>query len=517
MNHPIPDEALDDRLGFTGTSGAGKTYSAGTVVERVLDRRGRVIIIDPLGVWYGLRLLADGKTPSPHNVVIFGGPHGDLPITEHAGALIGETVASMAESCVLDLSAIGTKAADRRFMLAFLTALYRNAAGEPVHVVFDEADMWAPQRLLDRDGDAAKLVGMMETIVRRGRIKGFIPWLITQRPAVLSKDVLSQVDGLVAFKLTSSQDRDAIGAWVEGSADKQQWREIWASLPTMQRGQGVLWAPARGVLSTVKFPEKLTFDSSRTPKRGESKRTTTLKPINLDKLQERLSAVKAEVDANDPKALRAEITRLKAELAKKPAGAVETDAAAIAAAEQRGFQRGFKDGFEDANAQARQSLDVHRNLIGESIKNFCASATHTLSVLTLDLQIPNDIESGSPTGRTVPAPTRPPVVPPAARSSSPAASGDGNLAGPQQRILNSLATWARMGERQPNNAQVAWLAGYSPSSTSYTNPRSALKTAGLIEYPSPDRLSITSDGQAAARPFTDDWARSPHDICGPAA
>jgi hypothetical protein len=322
---------------------------------------------------------------------------------------------------------------------------------------------------------------------------------------------------LVAFKLTSSQDRDAIGAWVEGSADKQQWREIWASLPTMQRGQGVLWAPARGVLSTVKFPEKLTFDSSRTPKRGESKRTTTLKPINLDKLQERLSAVKAEVDANDPKALRAEITRLKAELAKKPAGAVETDAAAIAAAEQRGFQRGFKDGFEDANAQARQSLDVHRNLIGESIKNFCASATHTLSVLTLDLQIPNDIESGSPTGRTVPAPTRPPVVPPAARSSSPAASGDGNLAGPQQRILNSLATWARMGERQPNNAQVAWLAGYSPSSTSYTNPRSALKTAGLIEYPSPDRLSITSDGQAAARPFTDDWARSPHDICGPAA
>ena len=52
---------LDDRLGFTGTSGAGKTYSAGTVVERVLERRGHVIIIDPLGVRYGLRLLADGR------------------------------------------------------------------------------------------------------------------------------------------------------------------------------------------------------------------------------------------------------------------------------------------------------------------------------------------------------------------------------------------------------------------------------------------------------------------------
>ena len=144
MKHPIPDEALDDRLAFTGTSGSGKTYNAGGAVERVLARGARVVTIDPLGVWYGLRLLADGKTPSPHDVVIFGGPHGDLPITEHAGALIGDTVAGMAESCVLDLSATGTKAAERRFMLAFLTALYRNASGEPVHVIFDEADMWRP-------------------------------------------------------------------------------------------------------------------------------------------------------------------------------------------------------------------------------------------------------------------------------------------------------------------------------------------------------------------------------------
>jgi hypothetical protein len=38
--HPIPDAALDDRLGFLGMTGSGKTYGAGTVVERVLRRRG---------------------------------------------------------------------------------------------------------------------------------------------------------------------------------------------------------------------------------------------------------------------------------------------------------------------------------------------------------------------------------------------------------------------------------------------------------------------------------------------
>jgi DNA helicase HerA-like ATPase len=59
----------------------------------------------------------------------------------------------------------------------------------------------------------------MQKVVRRGRIKGLVSWLITQRPAVLSKSVLSQVDGLVAFRLTASQDRAALKLWIEGQAD----------------------------------------------------------------------------------------------------------------------------------------------------------------------------------------------------------------------------------------------------------------------------------------------------------
>jgi hypothetical protein len=63
--HPIPLAALDDRLGFVGTAGSGKTYNAGTGVERLLGSGGRVIIPDPLGVWWGLGLCADGRSPAP--------------------------------------------------------------------------------------------------------------------------------------------------------------------------------------------------------------------------------------------------------------------------------------------------------------------------------------------------------------------------------------------------------------------------------------------------------------------
>lgn len=346
MKNPLTDPTLDDRLGFVGTAGSGKTYSAGTGVERLLDKGARCVICDPLDVWWGLRVNESGAGASRYSAVILGGQHGDLPINEHAGALIGETVAASAESFIVSLSTLGTKAAERRFMLAFLVALYRHTNGEPVHLIFDEADMWAPQSVRDKEGEALKLLGQMETIVRRGRVKGFIPWLITQRPAVLSKDVLSQVDGLIAFKLTASQDRDAIGAWIEGQADRQQGKEILASLPTMQRGRGVVWVPSRGILETATFPKKRTFDSSATPKRGEAKREATFKPLNVEALRSRLETVAKEQEANDPKKLQAELARLRKELARTPvdrspkkppadAGTARADKAARFAQERR--------------------------------------------------------------------------------------------------------------------------------------------------------------------------------------
>jgi hypothetical protein len=462
---PIPLAALDDRLGFVGTAGSGKTYNAGTGVERVLASGGRVIIPDPLGVWWGMGLCADGKSPSPWRekgkLVIFGGEHGDLPLNEHAGALIGETVAGMAESAILDLSSFGTKAAEIRFMLAFLTALYRHASNEPVHLVFDEADMWAPQ--VEREkGEGPKLLGMMETVVRRGRIRGFIPWLISQRPAVLNKNVLSQVDGLVAFKLTSSQDRAALGAWIEGQADREQGKAILGSLPTLPTGTGVVWLPNRNVLTTAAFPEKATFDSSRTPKRGERAERRELKPLDLDRLKGKLASIEDEAKANDPRALKAEVARLTRELAKaekakapQPAPIFALPDPDIEAAKEAAHAEGFAAGV-DASAQAIAALG------GKPMKAAARSAAAAAAAI--------------PTIAREPAPT----------------------GGPGQRILNALAWWKALGHDQPLNEQVAFIAGYSHTSTGYTNPRGALKTAGLVDYPQPGRVGLTDAGAGKA-------------------
>lgn len=486
MAHPIPKEALDDRLAFVGTAGSGKTYNAGSCVERLLASKARAVVIDPLGVWWGLRLKGDGNSASAFDIPIFGGAHGDLALTEHAGALIGETVAGMAESCIIDLSQIGTKAGERRFMLAFLTALYRGVNGSPVHLIIDEADMWAPQRLLDKEGEAAKLLGMMETIVRRGRVRGFIPWLITQRPAVLSKDVLSQADGIVSFKLTASQDRDAIGAWIEGQADKQEGKAILASLPGLERGRGVIWIPTRGILGTAAFPLKATFDSSRTPKRGEKLQDTTLRPLDLGKLKDRLAKVETETKANDPKVLKAEISALKRDLAAKPK-ANGVDHSAVQQAEATAYARGKADGYADAiKVVSAESAVVVRAL--ESAQHAAAQLEHWSK------QFPPVF-----TPRT-PATPRAPVQRP--HRITPALAADG-LTVPQRRIMTSLAFWKSIGQESPTREQVAAVAGYRPGSGNFNNIAGSLTTLGQTVVPAPGCLALNVEFEG----LTQDEAR----------
>jgi hypothetical protein len=58
---PLPADALDDRIAIVGTAGSGKTYAAKGFIERLLDTGARVTIVDPLGVWWGLRASADGS------------------------------------------------------------------------------------------------------------------------------------------------------------------------------------------------------------------------------------------------------------------------------------------------------------------------------------------------------------------------------------------------------------------------------------------------------------------------
>ena len=427
----LPADALDDRIAIVGTAGSGKTYAAKGFVERLLETGARIAIVDPLGVWWGLRASADGGAAG-YPVVVFGGRHADVPITAEMGAALGRLIASQALACVIDLSELGSSTARRRFMAAFAEALYE-ANEEPLHLVLDEADLWAPQRPIK---GWESLLGHIEEIVRRGRVRGFIPWLITQRPAVVHKDVLSQADILIAMKLTASQDRDAIGGWIEGQADRQEGKRILGDLPRLQQGEGYLWAPGRGILDRAAFPTIRTFDSSRTPKRGERLAAPgTLAAVDLTAIVAALAATEAGNPAQ-PKQDRYRQAQLERDL---------------------------------AAAKARiEILERDNRELGMRLEQIAALAAD---------RAPRS-EDAAPEKASIPDEMRARPVPPPRVASSRAVSVSAEVAHPAAKKL--LAAAARHAPARFTWGQLATLAGLKPSGGHFNAGRKDLRDAGYV-------------------------------------
>lgn len=311
----LPLDLVTQSVAILAKRGVGKTYTAAVFAEQLLEANQIPVIIDPTGAHWGLKSSADGKAPG-YPVYVFGGDHGDLPLEEASGETIARALVDHPFPAVLDVSHL-RKGQATRFLGAFLEALYR-LNRVPLHLICDEADVYAPQRPF---AEEARTLGAMEDIVRRGRIKGIGCTLITQRPAVLNKNVLTQCEMLVAMRLVHPKDIDAIKEWVAVHGDTDTARVMIADLPVLPVGTAWIWSPGWGdIFERVKIRTRKTFDSSATPKPGQRVVTPqSFAQVDIEKLGKDIAATVERAKADDPKTLRQEIARLKAEVAKKPA------------------------------------------------------------------------------------------------------------------------------------------------------------------------------------------------------
>lgn len=324
----LPFEIFSNHLAILGKTGSGKTTASKGFCEGLIKEGRRICAIDPTGVWWGLRLLADGKSEG-FPVVIFGGDHADVPLDEHSGTRLAEIIAAGSFSCVIDTSLM-TVGARTRFFTQFAEALFRTNR-KPLYLVIDEAHLFAPQGRVP-DPESGKMLHAANNLVSGGRSRGLRIMLISQRPAKLHKDSLTQVETLIAMRLIAPQDRAAVEAWIGEWADPKQGREIISSLPSLARGDGWVWSPEVGMLERIAFPKIATFDSSRAPEDGE----IISAPGNL-----------AEIDIDGIKgALSVNVNQKNS---RKPANEAISQTA-ITEAEKRGHDQGFRKGFSAGRA-----------------------------------------------------------------------------------------------------------------------------------------------------------------------
>lgn len=475
----LPLDLVTQSIAILARKGAGKTYTGSVIVEEVIRAQLPVVILDPTGAWWGLRASADGAKPGL-TVVIFGGQHADVALERGDGREIASVVIDHPGAYILDLSDLPSKAAEQGFAADFLETLYRSKRPDtgPLLLVVDEADVFAPQR---PGGEQLRTLGALESIVRRGRIKGLGDLLITQRAAVLNKNVLTQTEVLVVMQTTGPQDRAAIREWIDGNDVEDQAADVVGSLASMHTGDAWIWSPSfLRMLRRVKIRERRTFDSSRTPSAGEVRITPReFAKVDLDALGKRIAATREKAKANDPAVLRARIAELERDLATRPDAEPVTVEVPVVSAE-------MMDEFRASEVRITEGLEA---FVAE-VREFSRTISIAESIVPRR-DSPRDV--GKP--RPYLAPAIAEVLPtvPARVARAVAARVDGEarpLLGYGRRLVETLA------RRHPNRlsrTQLALLSKSSTKSSSYDAALKELRDGGYVSVVGGD-YELTSIG-----------------------
>lgn len=485
----LPLETVTQAIGILAKRRAGKSYTARRFTEQLFKTGQQVVIVDPKGDWWGIRSSADGRGPGLP-IVIIGGERGDVPIEVNAGEVVAKLVVEERVSVLLDLSPLRKKEVSS-FMTMFLETLYRLKNREqyrtPMMLVIDEADAIAPQKPYAGE---ERMLGAAEDIVRRGGQRGIGCTLITQRSAVLNKNVLTQVQILILLRTIAPQDLAAVDAWIDVHGTESERKILKASLPSLPVGEAWIWSPGwptdTGIFDRVKVLPIETFDSGATPKPGEKRiEPKNLADVDLDALSRQMSETIEKAKAENPKELQKKIRELEAQLkrAENTTPTVETKTIEKLALKEGDFRR-----FDSVIAQIDKSISKLEKL------------THQVEAVKLELSAKLEAVR-----QTTPSPATERTVqsPPPSRTVQAfpkhAARVNGDLAPRQQAILDALRELEQLGLHRPPRSVVAVFAGRGPSSSSYDNDLGHLRTArGYIDYPSGGAVSLTETGRAAA-------------------
>src|SRR5437879_3738307 len=193
------------------------------MAEQMMRLGVPIVVFDPMGIWWGLRVGVPSQffknlnvPPTGLPVVIVGGRHQDLPIpttlskTKHPIIdesklrLMVNTILKAGLSVVVDTSELSITQQTRTVGIFGDELFRRNADYGVRHVFIEEADVYCPQK---PRGETQESHTAIDNLVRRGGNYNLGVTMITQRAAVLDKDVLSQANCLIAMRLMWEPDK----------------------------------------------------------------------------------------------------------------------------------------------------------------------------------------------------------------------------------------------------------------------------------------------------------------------
>jgi hypothetical protein len=459
---------IESRLLLQANSGGGKSWA----IRRLLEQsHGQVqhLVLDIEGEFHTLR--------EQHDYVLAARAGADTLADPRTATLLAKRLLELGVSAILDLYEL--KAAARvTFVKLFLEALIDapRALWHPALVVVDEAHHFCPEQ-----GGAESAAAVID-LMTRGRKRGFCGVLATQRLSKLSKDAAAEANVKLIGRAALDVDmkRAAVELGLSGKEDL-------AHLRSLPAGHFFAFGPGLSdeVVEVVVGPVKTTH-----PRPGQ--RAAPVPPAR-EKVQKVLAQLadlpkEAEAEARTAAELRGEVVALKRQLAAKPAAAPVPDKVV-----ERPVLKDAQ--VQRLTADAEKLIRLADGLRADAVK-LQAHGNEIIAALAASTKGPQPtraLAGGGGSGAAIRAarPSRPaPVVSnPGEREAYPPA---------RLRILDALAFLEGIGIQRADRGQLAFLSDQSPSSSSYVNNLGALRTAGVVTYPSEGAVALTDAGRAVA-------------------
>ena len=484
----LPLESVTQTIAILAKRRSGKSFLMRRLTEQLFRAGQQVVTVDPKGDQWGIRSAADGKGPGLP-IVILGGERGDVPLESSGGELVAKLVVEQQVSILLDLS-LFRKHEVATFMTAFLENLYRLKAREiyrtPMMLVIDEADAIAPQK--PQKGEE-RMLGAAEDIVRRGGQRGIGCTLVTQRSAVLNKNVLTQAQMLVALRTIAPQDLAAMDAWIQVHGEPDQRKTLMESLPSLPVGDAWFWSPGwpttDGIFKRVHVLPIETFDSGATPKPGmKPVEPKHIAEVDLEALKTDMAATIARAEADDPRKLREKIIQLERQI-KIQNPKLETKTIEVPVIMKGEIKRlseiasamnRHMASFSSASSATEgiihallEKLNQVKGMAGQE-QSFDSSKSSPHSVLMTPQHIAMKDPEDTPKRLIIPRGER--------------------------RILTAIAKYPA----GRTKVQLAILTGYAHNGGGFSNYLSSLRSKGFIHGPG-DQIQITELGLSSLGPF----------------
>lgn len=467
------DILLRTRLLIQANSGGGKSWLLRRLAEQAFGKV-QVIIIDPEGEFATLR--------EKFGYVLVG-KGGETPADVRSAALVAHKLLELHANAVCDLYEVKASARHawvRLFLEAMVDA--PKTLWHPVLVIVDEAHIFCPEKGQGESEASDAMIGL----ATRGRKRGFCAVWATQRLSKLSKNATSELLNRLVGPTFEDIDLDrAAGLLSVMPSDRAKFFEEMKTLePGRFYGFGRAIAKRRvlieiGAVATT-HPELGQAASVEPPAPPE--KIKKLLPSLADLPQMAEAKVKQESE------LRAEIADLKRQLATRPVGEVKVETVQVLDPGQVGVLRIQVEALDVMLKRQVEAMAAHKSAITNAVQ-----------------PIAKALDAAGKTGagrRPHLAPARP--IYPQGKTAAP---GQLNLAPTptdrprkQQAILDVLSWLEHVGVDEALRTQVALLTDQSPTSSAYGNNLGALRSAGLIAYPSPAMVWLTPAGRVEAHP-----------------